>query len=106
MLAIAALGLMTSAVGNVLEDVYGIKVGSELFFAGVIAFPALLIAGVSALTVKDPLRWAGLLFLALAIGVSNPDRGGWWLAGISLVAAAYWINSEAPPGTPGQRTIT
>ncbi len=97
-LGIGALGLMTSGVGNVLEDVYSMKIGGELFFAGFIAFPAVLIAGVAALTVKDPFRWSGLLFLALAAGIFNPDAGGWWLAAVSLIAAAYWINSQAPRG--------
>ena len=106
MLAIAALAFLTAGVGNVLEDVYRMKVGGDLFFAGFIVFPALLIAGAATLTVKHRLRWSGLLFLALAVGVSNPDVGGWWLAAASLIAAAYWINSQPPPGTPGQATIT
>ena len=91
LLLIAALGFALSAVGNVLGDVFDLAVGDDLYFAGAVGFGATLLAGVLALTVRNPYRWSGLFLIGYAAGFAVPDLGGLWLAGVSFVAMGYWI---------------
>ena len=91
LLLIGALGFGLSAVGNVLGDVFDLAFGDDLFFAGAVGFGATLLAGVLALTVRNPYRWSGLFLIGYSAGFAFPDLGGPWLGGVSLVAMGYWI---------------
>lgn len=91
LLMIAGLTFAVSAAGNLLEDVFDLAIGGDLFTAGIVGFGATILAGVLALTVSDPYRWSGLFLIGYAAGLGFPDSGGLWLAGASLIGMAYWI---------------
>jgi hypothetical protein len=102
-LLVAAIGYAVGALGNLVEDGFGADFGVLLFLVGLmIAAVATIIAGVSALTVRHPLRWTGLFLIAYVAGGGDPElwgvlEPGVWLllyefvSTISLLGLGLWL---------------
>ncbi|MDH3305982.1 MAG: hypothetical protein OEO77_00480 [Acidimicrobiia bacterium] len=91
-LLVAGVATAGSGIGNFLEDVLDIEFGETLFtYGGMIGSVALLLAAVSMLTVRHPLRWRTLLLLTFLGGGIFPDSGGQFVTGASLVALGMWL---------------
>lgn len=90
LLAIAGLAAITHGMGNLLEDALDVESGELAFLlGGIVMMLALLGAGVSALTVKSPLRWSGLF---LAVGATGGLLGAGLLSmGLAWLAFSMWI---------------
>jgi hypothetical protein len=104
LLLLAAVAFATSATGNLLGDVFNLEIGEQLWAAGGVAFVALVLAGVAALTVRNSYRWSGLLLIGYAAGWGFPDSGGLWLAGAALIGMGYWISRISSERTTATTT--
>lgn len=90
LLLLAGLGAIAEGVGNLLEDVFGIKDAVWAFFIGGMAYMvSLLVAGVLAFTVSSPRRWSGL-FLLMAVPAGMLGFG-WVIAGVSFILFGGWL---------------
>jgi len=100
LLLVAGIGTAVSGIGNFLEDVLGLEFGELLFtYGGMIGALAILLAAVSMLTVRHPLRWTALLLLTFVGGGIFPDSGGQFVSGTSLVALGGWLLTYRPADT-------
>ena len=96
-LLVAGIGTAVSGIGNFLEDVLDLAVGEVLFtYGGEYGAYAVLLAAVSMLTVRHPLRWTALLLLAFLAGAIFPDSGGEFVSGASLIALGGWLLRYRP----------
>lgn len=93
----AGVGLIVWTVGNVLEEIYGLEVGTNLFFAGSITTLATTaIAGIVTLFDQTRWRWSGLLLLGLTVGIgvdSIPLFPVVWVA-LAVFLARGWFEDE------------
>lgn len=102
-LLVASIGYAVAAIGNLIEDGFGAQFGVLLFLGGLMtAAIATIIAGVSCLTVRHPLRWTGLFLIAYLVGGGDPElwgllEPGVWLvvyefvSAISLLGLGLWL---------------
>jgi hypothetical protein len=96
-LLVAGIGTAVSGIGNFLEDVLDLAVGEVLFtYGGEFGAYGVLLAAVSMLTVRHPLRWTALLLLAFLAGAIFPDSGGEFVSGASLIALGVWLLRYRP----------
>jgi len=93
LLAVAGLGAIAAGTGNLLEDSFGMEDAVLLFFGGgFVLMIALLVAGITALTVRSPRRWSGL-FLLFAVPGGMLGFGGVMMA-TAWTLLAFWLVSE------------
>lgn len=91
-LLIAAVGTAISAVGNLLEDMFDIPFGGDLFsWGGMIGAIGLLVGAGLVLSVNDRLRWSGLFLATFIAGGIFPDDGGQFLSGVALLGLGGWL---------------
>lgn len=92
-LLLAGAGAVAEGLGNVLEDAFGVEEAVWAFFGGgLLMMVSLLVAGVAALTVSSPRRWAGLFLL---FAVPGGMLGfGMVMMGIAWVLFGLWIAYE------------
>jgi len=91
-LIVGAVGTAVSAVGNLLEDLFDIPFGGELFsWGGMIGAIGVVVGGVLTLTANDRLRWSGLFLLAFIAGGVFPDDGGQFVSGVALLGLGGWL---------------
>jgi len=89
---IAAVGTAISAVGNLLEDLFDIPLGGDLFsWGGMIGAIGLLVGAVLVLTVNDRLRRSGLFLAGFIAGGIFPDDRGQFLSGVALLGLGDWL---------------
>lgn len=98
LILVSGVGLLLWTVGNVLEEIVGLDVGTVLFFAGSItAFTLTAAAGVVTLFNRTRWRWSGLVLLGIAAGVgveAIPFVPIAWLS-LSVLLARDWFNTPA-----------
>ncbi len=95
-LLLAAIGVMTSSVGNFLEDVARVGFGEFLFsYGGMTGAISLILAAVTALVARSSFRWSGLFLLGIIAGSIFPDNGGEFLVGASLIGFGTWLGRLA-----------
>lgn len=91
-LLVAAAGTAISAVGNLLEDLFGVALGGDLFsWGGMIGAISLLVGVLLVLTVKDRLRWSGIFLAVFIAGGIFPDDGGQFVSGVALLGLGGWM---------------
>ena len=96
LLMVAGIGIAVSGVGNVLEDVVNLGFGELLFtFGGMVGVIGVLMAAVSILAVRSPLRWSALPLLLFVVGAAFPDSGGQFLTGASLIALGLLLSASS-----------
>lgn len=91
LLAFAGVAAIAQGLGNLIEDGFGWEWGVWGFFVGGVGLVfSLALAGVLALTVRDPLRWAGAFLL---LGATGGMLGlGMLIMGLTWVAFSLWIS--------------
>ena len=91
-LLLAAVGVLVSSLGNLLEDVFDVGFGEFLFsYGGMMGAISLMVAAVVALVWWGHVRWSGLFLLGIVAGSIFPDDGGEFLTGASLMGFGYWL---------------
>lgn len=96
-LVLAAVGVMVSSLGNLLEDVFDVGFGEFLFsYGGMIGAVSLMVAAVVAIVGWGRLRWSGLFLLGVIAGSIFPDDGGEFLTGASLIGFGFWLARISP----------
>ncbi len=91
-LLLAAVGVLVSSIGNLLEDVFDVGFGESLFsYGGMIGTISLMVASAVALLWWGQLRWSGLFLLGIIAGSIFPDDGGEFLIGASLIGFGIWL---------------
>jgi hypothetical protein len=89
-LLLAGIGAAAVGLGNLFEDAFDVEAAVWVFFGGgLLMMVTLLIAGVSALTVRSPRRWSGLFLLFAAPGVMLGFGGV--MMGVSWILFGFWI---------------
>ena len=92
-LLLAGIGAVAVGVGDLLEDAFNIEDAVWLFFGGgLLMMVSLIVAGVSALTVRSPRRWSGL-FLLFAVPGGLLGFGAVML-GVSWILFGLWLVFE------------
>lgn len=100
LILVAGVGLIVWTVGNVLEEIYGLELGTDLFFAGSITtLASTAVAGI--LTLFDRTRWrrSGLLLLGLTVGIGVdviPMFPIVWTA-LAVLLARGWFEEASTP---------
>ena len=88
LILVGAVAALVFGLGNFLEDIAGVEWGFALFGIGGMATVATTgLAGVLALTVKDPWRWSGLFLLAVAAAPALDSGQVWVLAWLGFAIA-------------------
>lgn len=88
-LALTCLSALTIGLSNSIEDAFGVKELGNVWVIGSLAlFAGLLTAGLSAFWLPGALRWAGVLFLACALGLLFTEWNGQFGTGLALLALA------------------
>jgi hypothetical protein len=88
LILVAAAAAIVWGFGNLFEDILDYEWGFVLFGVGGIATViASALAGVAALTVRDPFRWSGLFLLGVAAGPAADSALVWVV--VWLVFALY-----------------
>lgn len=91
-LLLAAVGVLVSSLGNLLEDVFNLGFGEFMFsYGGMIGAISLMAASVVAFAGWGQLRWSGLFLLGIVAGSIFPDNGGEFLIGASLIGFGFWL---------------
>ena len=84
LILVAAAAAIVWGLGNLIEDILDYEWGFVLFgVGGIITVLASALAGVVALTVREPFRWSGLFLLGVAAGPAADSALVWavvWLA--------------------------
>lgn len=97
LLLVAGVGLAVEGIGNLLEDVFDLEIGDLLFtIGGMAGAVSVLLAAIFMLTVRNPLRWSGLLLFAFLAGGIFADSGGQFVSGASLMALGGWLLRYRP----------
>ena len=100
LILLGGVGLIVWTVGNVLEEIYGLELGTDLFFAGSITTLATtVIAGILTLFDQTRWRWSGLLLLGLTVGIgadSIPMFPIVWTALAALLARRWFEEASTP----------
>lgn len=98
LILIAGVGLIVWTVGNVLEEIQGLEIGSNLFFAGSITtLTTTAIAGILTLFEQTRWRWSGLLLFGLTVGIgvdSIPLFPVVWLS-LAVLLARGWFEGAS-----------
>lgn len=90
---LAGIGAVAEGLGNLFEDTFGVEAAVWAFFGGgILLIVGLFAAGIAALTVPSPRRWAGL-FLLFAVPGGMLGFGG-VMMGTAWILLALWIVSE------------
>ena len=89
-LLLAGIGAVAVAVGDLLEDGFNVENAEFVFFGGgILMILSLIVAGVTALTVRSPRRWSGLFLLfAVPGGIGG---FGFVMLGVSWILFGLWI---------------
>ncbi len=91
-LLLAAVGVLVSSIGNLLEDVFDVSFGEFLFsYGGMMGAISMIVASAIALLWWPQLRWSGLFLLGIVAGSIFPDDGGEFLMGASLIGFSFWL---------------
>ena len=94
-LGVAGVGLVIEGLGNLLEDLFDLTWGGDLYsWGGIVGAVSLIVGCGLALTVRHPLRWSALFLLAFVAGGIFPDDGGLFVSGLSLIGLAYWLLTQ------------
>jgi len=96
LLVIAALGAVTAAIANVIEDGMGVDAAGSVYFVSVSLTMLTMIALAGVLLAGRP-RWPGLVVLSTLIGMLNLEAGGGVLVLVVWGATAIAVR---PPTTP------
>lgn len=97
--AIAGAGLVANGVGNLIEDLFDLAWGGDLYsWGGIIGAVAMLVGSGLTLSVGHRLRWSALFLLVFLAGGIFPDDGGLFVTGLSVVGLGYWLIKQ-------QRTV-
>lgn len=95
----AGIGLLLWTVGNVLEEIMGLKTGEFVYFFGAVSgFGLTALAGIATLTAPTRWRWSGLVLLGLSLGIGFEAIPSWpvaWLA-LAVLLARRWFDEPAP----------
>ncbi len=89
---IGAVGVSVAAIGNFLEDVVKVPTTEWLFLIGLsVTALALIIGGVTILSVGERFRWIGLFLILWVGGGIAPDNWGEFVSGFSLIGLGLWL---------------
>jgi hypothetical protein len=92
---IAALGAITAAISNVVEDGVGVDAAGSVYFVSV-SLTMLTMVALSVVLLAGRPRWPGLVVLSTLIGIINLEAGGGILVLVAWGAAAIAVR---PPTT-------
>lgn len=93
LLVIAALGAMTAAIANLVEDGVGVDAAGSIYFVSVSLTMLTMLALAGVLFAGRP-RWPGLVVLSTLIGMLNLEAGGGVLVLVVWGAAAMATRSS------------
>ncbi len=103
---LSAVGWAAGALGNLLEDAFGLAWGGWPFVFGIqTGGIAMAISAVLLLVPRSPLRMAGAFLAAILIGFTFSANGGWFLSAAALAGLAIWWvrRSKSTVTTPTSR---
>lgn len=87
LLAIVAVGAVTAAIANLVEDGLGVDAAGNVYFVSILAtLVALLAAG--CVMLAAPPRWPGVVVLSTVVGILLLESGGGLLVLLAWAAAA------------------
>jgi hypothetical protein len=96
LLAIAALGAVTTAIANVIEDGMGVDAAGSVYLVSTSLTMLTMIALAGVLLASRP-RWPGVVVLGTLIGMLNLELGGGVLVLLAWGAAAFAVRPRATP---------
>ncbi len=93
LIGLGGLAAITQGLGNLFEDAFRWEWGVWGFFVGGIGMVVTLaLAGVLTISVRDPLRWAGVFLL---VGATGGMLGmGLLVMGLAWLAFSFWIHQR------------
>jgi hypothetical protein len=97
LILVAAAAAFVWGLGNLIEDILDYEWGFILFgVGGITTVLASALAGVVALTVRDPFRWSGLFLLGVAAGPAADSALVWAVVWLAFVVYLGQFNQNAP----------
>lgn len=96
LLAIAALGAVTTAIANVIEDGMGVDAAGSVYLVSTSLTMLTMIALAGVLLASRP-RWPGVVVLGTLIGMLNLELGGGVLVLLVWGAAAFAVRPRTTP---------
>ena len=96
LLVIAALGAVTAAIANVIEDGLGVDEAGSVYYVSIVLMMLTMLALAGVLVATSP-RWPGVVVLATVIGLVLLESGGGVLILLVWGAAAIAVRPRTRP---------
>jgi len=93
LLVLAALGAVTAAIANVVEDGLGVEAAGNVYYGSILLLLLTMLALAGVLAAKSP-RWPGVVVLATLIGLVLLESGGGVLILLVWGAAAIAVRPQ------------
>lgn len=96
LLVLAALGAVTAAIANVVEDGLGVDAAGNVYYGSTLLLLLTMLALAGMLVARSP-RWPGVVVLATLIGLVLLESGGGVLILLVWGAAAIAVRPRTSP---------
>ncbi|MDQ3028660.1 MAG: hypothetical protein M3R09_01225 [Actinomycetota bacterium] len=96
LLVLAALGAVTAAIANLVEDGLGVEAAGSVYYGSILVLLVAMLALAGVLVIRPP-RWPGVVVLATLIGLVLLESGGGFLILLVWGAAAIAVRPRRSP---------